>query len=565
MKQMRRALFDHPFPEHRVIHEDEDLLVVDKPAFVPSQASEEGATDDLVSRLRAMLVARGEAAPYLGAHQRLDRDTSGVILFTRRKSANPAIARQFEGRGVEKRYLAAVTGREVPKIMKDFLVARQGRAEVVARPGRGAQEAITRARVLDRQGDRALVELTLETGRMHQARVQLAHHGAPIAGDPIYGGAPAPRLMLHADSLGVTHPSTGARVTFRAPPPPELVDFVTRGDLGDRVLTDPDALARTLASAVESRYGLATSEATTAFRLVNEAGDGLPGVAVDVYGDHAVVQLYGEGGPWATPGVTDALLDAVHALGFEGVYVKTRPKQANVIVDARAADLAPPHAVRGNDAPDPLVVREEGVPYLVRLGDGLSTGIFLDQRKNRRLVRSIAQGLRVANLFSYTCGFSVAAALGGAARTVSVDASAGALARGRENLALAMPGHDEERHAMVCEDVFAWMKRQRPGSFDLVILDPPSYATTKKTRFVADSDYGELAAQALRLLAARGRLLACTNHRKISLVRFRHTLLGAVRGEGLALAQLKDLPEPPDYPYPIGGGCHLKAVLVSLA
>lgn len=321
---MRQRLVDHPFPEHRVIHEDDDLLVVDKPAFVPSQASEEGATDDLVSRLRAMLVRRGEASPYLGVHQRLDRDTSGVILFTRRKSANPAIARQFEGRGVEKRYLAAVTGREVPKIMKDLVVARQGRAEVVGRAQRGAQEAITRARVVERRSDRALVELSLETGRMHQARVQLAHHGAPIAGDPIYGGAPAPRLMLHAESLALTHPGTGARTTFRAPPPPELVGFVESGDLGDRVLSDPDALARTLASAVESRYGLATSEATTAFRLVNEAGDGIPGVAIDVYGDHAVVQLYGEGGPFAEPGVREGLLDAVHALGFDGVPTMDR-------------------------------------------------------------------------------------------------------------------------------------------------------------------------------------------------------------------------------------------------
>lgn len=558
---MRRVV---PFDPARVLFEDDDLLVVDKPAFVPSQATEEGAHDDLVARLRALLVGRG-VDPYLGVHQRLDAGTSGVILFVRRKSANGAIARQFEGRTVGKVYLAAVTLRaKLPEVLRDHLVVKDGTSRVVPKGTRGAQLAVTRARVLERVGDRALLRLELETGRMHQARAQLAHHGAPIAGDPLYGGAPAARLMLHAHELEVAHPTSGRPTTFRAPAPADLADWVRRGELGDAVYGDPAALSASLAAALERRYGLATSEETTAFRLVNEAGDALPGVAIDVYGEHAVVQIYGTDGPLGDEAARERLLDAVAALGFAGVYLKVRPKQANVVVDAAARGLTPPEAVRGANAADPLVIREEGVPLWVRLGDGLSTGLFLDQRRNRRLVRSLARGARVANLFAYTSAFSVFAALGGARSTVSVDASAGVLVRGKENLTLAMPDHDHDAHAFVCEDVFAWMRRQKPGSFDLVVLDPPSYATTKKTRFVADSDYGDLAARAIRMLAPGGRLLACTNHRKIGLPRFRHTLLGAVRAEKRPLAQLKDLPEPVDYPYPIGGACHLKAVLVTL-
>ena len=98
------------FDDAWVVYEDEDLIAVDKPAFMPSQAADEARPDDLVTRLRAWLTARGVGGSYLGVHQRLDRDTSGVVVMTRRKEANASIARQFEGRAAEKPYLAGVTG-----------------------------------------------------------------------------------------------------------------------------------------------------------------------------------------------------------------------------------------------------------------------------------------------------------------------------------------------------------------------------------------------------------------------------------------------------------------------
>ena len=247
--------------------------------------------------------------------------------------------------------------------------------------------------------------------------------------------------MLHASTLAFTHPITGAPVRFTAPAPAELDAWLQHGDPSERIYDDPPSLTRALARALERRWGLGRSDAgpraTTAFRLVNEEGDGLPRLAVDVYGAWLVVQLYGDDGPWADRARRERLLDACAGLGFDGVYLKVRPRQANVLVDTRTADLAPPLPVRGAPAPDPLPILEEGMPLLVRLGDGLSTGLFLDQRGNRRRVRDLAKGGAVANLFAYTCGFTVAAALGGATRTVSFDASVAALERGRENLAHA--------------------------------------------------------------------------------------------------------------------------------
>ena len=163
------------------------------------------------------------------------------------------------------------------------------------------------------------------------------------------------------------------------------------------------------------------------------------------------------------------MLDRLAALGFDGVYLKVRPKQANTLVDTRKDELAPKQAVRGTSAADEIEVREEGVPYGVRLGDGLSTGLFLDQRTNRVRVREAAAGKSVLNLFAYTCAFSVAAAVGGAARTVSVDAAGVALERGRQNLA-RVGATDEARHQLVAADAFDWLAgaAKRKERFDLV-------------------------------------------------------------------------------------------------
>jgi 23S rRNA (cytosine1962-C5)-methyltransferase len=555
------------FDDAWIVHADEDLVVIDKPVGVPTQAADPEMPDDVVTRLRAHL-----GVDYLGVHQRLDRETSGVLAMTRRREANAKMAAQFEGRAVEKTYVACVTGwRGKGRTLEDLLLpGDDGRMQVVSPRARGGQRAVTHVRVLGRAGERTMLELSLETGRTHQARVQLAHAGAPIAGDALYGGVRAGRLMLHARSLALAHPTRGTRVRFDAAVPAEFDAWLSRGDAGDAIFDDAPALARALRRAIGRRYALGRSNgarATTAFRVVNEAGDAMPGLAVDVYAAHFVAQLYGdaERDVWTDEARRARVLDALFALGVDGVYLKVRPKQANVIVDSRREDLAPRSPVRGAPAPDVVPIVEESVPYLVRLGDGLSTGIFLDQRANRRRVRDLAAGKSVANLFAYSCAFSVAAAFGGARRTVSVDASVAALERGREGMAHAGV-LDRGEHGFVAEDAFRWLARaqSKKERFDLVLLDPPSYSSTKRRRFVASSDYAELAAAALSIVAPHGRLLACSNHRGIARARFRKMLFDAARLAHVDVAQVKDLPDPLDYPVAPGDESHLKSVLVTL-
>lgn len=558
------------FDPEAIVFEDEDLIVIDKPAGVPSQAAREDRPDDVVTRLKAYLGARdGVAADrvYLGVHQRLDRDTSGILLFTKRAQANASIAKQFEKRSLKKRYFAAVEGwpKDRRSITLDDLLAKgdDGRMMVVPKRDKHGQRAITHVRVRTRNASRALLDLVLETGRTHQARVQLAHARAPIAGDPTYGGPRAPRLLLHAAGIELEHPRTGKHLVVEAPMPAEIETWLARGDLGASVFDDDDALDRALALAMERRWGLANDERTTAFRLVNEEGDALPGLAVDVYGDHLVAQLY-VSEEW-TEARRTRVLDRLHALGFAGVYVKLRPKQANVLVDTRRDDLAPALPSRGEAAKAEVSIHEEGAPFAVRLGDGLSTGIFLDQRQNRLFVRETAKGQRVANLFSYTCAFSIVAALGGATRTVSVDASMAALERGRHGFGIAGIAVDAN-HSFVAEDAFSWLARMagKKERFDLVILDPPSYSSTKKRRFVAESDYDDLVELAAKIVAPGGRILASCNHRGLTRSKLRRLVGQGIRAAGRDAVQIKDLPETSDFPPPPGRDPHMKSVLATL-
>lgn len=500
-------------------------MVVDKPPGVTTQAAGEAA-DDLPARLREQL-----GLDYLGTHQRLDKGTSGVICFTSDPERNAGLAEALSR--ADKTYVAAVRGwKGGARTLEDWLVPERGGSRVGKANDAEAKRAVTHVRVRARDGERALLELRIETGRTHQIRAQLAYAGSPVAGDRRYGGAPATRLMLHAESVVLDR-------RFEAPLPPSFARWLRGEDaiaLGDRA-----ALLMGLRDAAELRWALSRDPQTNVYRLANGAGDGMPGLVVDVYDQHAVVSLYGD----EALAAEDAVLDAVASLGFAGVYVKRRPKQANELVDPRETDFAPAEAVRGRSAPESFEVLENGMRFEVRLGDGLSTGIFLDQRRARRRVRGLAEGKRVLNLFSYTCGFGVAAGLGGALEVVDVDASGAALDRGAVNQRLN--GVTGKRLRADCFDFLARAARQGKR-YDLIVCDPPTYATTKKRRWKSGTQWVDLARACVAVAAPGARLLLSSNDSRMPQARFRRY----VREAAPDLAALRDAKAPRDFPPAIG-------------
>ena len=215
-----------------VLFEDADIIVVDKPAgriVHPAPGHETGAmTEELVKRCPEMAGVGSVERP--GVVHRLDQDTSGVMVFAKTQAAYLDLRRQFESHAtVEKKYLAVLHG--APKAEKRSPGRFRARGTIDGPVGRERLRAITHWEVLAKHGPVALVQFTIETGRMHQIRLHAAELGHPVVGDRTYGDAEKDRRLklkpqrhlLHAVELSFLHPKTKRRVTFVAPPPDDIV------------------------------------------------------------------------------------------------------------------------------------------------------------------------------------------------------------------------------------------------------------------------------------------------------------------------------------------------------
>jgi 23S rRNA (cytosine1962-C5)-methyltransferase len=350
-------------------------------------------------------------------------------------------------------------------------------------------------RALRRSGPRALVELTCGVPPALVIET-LRKHGHSIVGDDLPNAAVATRLMLHVRQLS-------GRVSGNAPLPAEFDSWL----VGQSELA-PTRFAEALARAGVSRHGLAP--AFGAFRLLGEEAGEISGVSVERYADHAVLYLSSEEAARHELEMADCLMDQ----GAAGVYVKRRVRADLRGVDA--ASLAPPLPLRGVPAPDPIELVQGRLRFLVRLADGLATGLFLDQRANWARVLERAADTSLLNLFCYTGAFTVAAAAGGAAATTSVDLAGRALSRLGENLTLN--GLSGPQHRLLKSDVPAWLARAQRTQrrFDTVVLDPPSFGTRGRGVLSTRRDNPDLLEAALGVLAPGGRLLCVSHHRKIS-------------------------------------------------
>ena len=217
-------------PDH-IVFEDDWIIVVDKPAGVPTQPTLDPTRSNLFDALVEFLRKRDGGEGYAGLHHRLDRDTSGLLLFTKHRDANRGVASLFADRKIRKTY-RAVCVPEQGWISKGEWTVRNYVARIPGKGRRGprmrtvrsgGQVAETRFRVLEEGPGGVLVEAEPHTGRMHQIRLHLSGEGLPIAGDPAYGGPPGGRVMLHACRLEFPHPvRPEENLVFESPEPPDF-------------------------------------------------------------------------------------------------------------------------------------------------------------------------------------------------------------------------------------------------------------------------------------------------------------------------------------------------------
>jgi 23S rRNA (cytosine1962-C5)-methyltransferase len=584
-----------------LIFEDEHLLVINKPAGMNTHAPSPHATEGLYDWLRH----REPRWATLAIIHRLDKETSGVIVFAKTSLANRSLTEQFTQRAIHKKYLF-LTDRPVPdrQLTVRTALLRVGERYVCRPAHAGADIAETRFRpsVDRRVGEAALtrrlndfeqtassprpsppeeereeqpepsghivsqtrmrcVEAEPLTGRTHQIRVHAAEQGFPILGDVLYGGTPGKRVCLHASELTLKHPGSGKPMTFHAP-----VDF-----------TEDSRLAL--------RSSLLSPGETNAFRVIHGASDGWPGCYVDKLGDWLLLQTEQ---PLDSDQRTE-LERLAQVFSARGAYHKTLTRRVRETTTRGAS----PSLVLGEAAPERFVVSENAIRFELSFDEGYSVGLFLDQRDNRRrfLTGHVAAGFaglfgaqssssarftnephraelelrapsryRLLNTFSYTCGFSVCAAKTGA-HTTSLDLSKKYLDWGKRNFALN--GLDASAHDFIYGDVFDWLRRlaKKGRKFDVIALDPPTFSQSKESGvFRATKDYGRLVLAALSLLEQDGVLFASTNAAEWAPEAFLGTIEEAVNAAKLTVTQSRYIPQPADFPVSRNEPAYLKTV-----
>ncbi len=520
-----------------VIFEDDHLLVVSKPAgwntHAPSPYAGEGIYDWLKHREPRWAT--------LAILHRLDKETSGILVFGKTPLANKSLTEQFTARRVHKKYFL-LTDKPVPA--KVFTVKtellRVGE-KYASRPG-GELAETKFTPVLDtkfpvKSAGLKMVEAEPFTGRTHQIRVHAAESGFPILGDALYGGTSSSRVFLHAAEIAFTHPATNEAVKFFAP-----VNF--------------DAEPR-----LALRNAIIEPGATNAFRVIHGASDGRPGWFVEKLGDHLLSQAEAP----LNSQQREELDWLTQKLSARGVYHKTLSRQVR---RTNVAD-ASPQLVSGEAALERFEILENGIRFEMSFSEGYSVGLFLDQRDNRRrlLTGHIASGHQpstkdhqLLNCFAYTCGFSVCAARAGA-RVTSLDLSKKYLEWGKRNFALN--GLDPAAHDFIYGDTFDWLRRlaKKGRAFDVIVLDPPTFSQSKEHgTFRADKDYGKLVTAALPVLKPGGVLLASTNAADWPPENFLADVDAAVHGAKRKILQRHYVPQPPDFPISRAEPAYLKTV-----
>jgi 23S rRNA (cytosine1962-C5)-methyltransferase len=371
----------------------------------------------------------------------------------------------------------------------------------------------------------------------------------------------APGLARH---LRAGHPWVFRKGLLHPPriPAGSVVDlvengrFVARGyydplsAISVRVLTrderqpvDAAFFARRIRDAVERRLSLIDLTGTDSYRLVHGEGDELPGVVVDLYAGYAVLKLYSAGLTPYRHLVVEGLKAAVP--GLLGVLGRDEVSRDDGEEDERAGSGK---MLLGSPAPELIRAQERGAYFLVDAWRGQKTGFFLDQRENRSLVRRLAKGRDVLNCFSFSGGFSVNAALGGANSVFSVDQDADAVALSRQNF--TENGLPAGKHDFLAADVFELLSsfKEEGRTFDLVILDPPAFAKSQRAVDAALDGYASLNRQALAVLRPGGILCTASCSARVTPGDFLDAVREGGYKAGVDLALVEERYQPPDHP-----------------
>ncbi|AMA47978.1 MULTISPECIES: class I SAM-dependent rRNA methyltransferase [Flavobacterium] len=314
--------------------------------------------------------------------------------------------------------------------------------------------------------------------------------------------------------------------------------FSDRGSIVVRLLTfaqeefTNDFWTQKLISAWNLRTRLLDLDATNAFRVIHGEGDGIPGLIIDFYNNHWVLQAHSSGIYYQIEKIAQAIQSAFSA-HCETIYCKSTGTLPNTGTD---------YFLYGNTAE--TIAKENHILFSVNWVEGQKTGFFLDQRDNRKLLAEFSKGKKVLNTFCYTGGFSIYAMKAGAELVTSVDISQKAVDLAAKNMELNFPNAN---HQAVADDVFNFMKENHQV-YDLIVLDPPAFAKSIKSKHTATQAYKRLNIAGLKALAPKGILFTFSCSQVIDDVLFYNTIAAAAIESGRTIRVLHKLEQGPDHP-----------------
>ncbi len=464
----------------------DNLIFIDKPAGFSTHAPD-------IGKQGICEIYEAELQCKLYVAHRLDKTTTGCLALAKSPEAAAELTELFQSRKVQKKYL--------------FLTQSvSSESEIDCSSPIGGKPAQTSLKRLKRTPFFELWEARPSTGRAHQIRIHAAQAGLPILGDEEYGGARFPHLCLHAQELTIPgHP------VFSCPPP---VFMERLGLLKDETLVH-------WLSEIDRRQRLFgfLQQPDECLRLVHQ-----PEIRLDLYGSQLWFYWYQD----REPSPQD--LKRCHFLG--GLMQKQwlLRKMQNRGEDPNARTLW--HSDQWQNS---WQAQENGLRYQLHSDQGQSPGLFLDQSRNRLKLRQLSQGKTVLNLFSYTCGFSLNAAVGGASEISSVDLSRSFLDWGQNIFFLN--GLDPALYQFVKQESLLFLKgaQKRNRTFDRIVCDPPSFGRHKDGVFRLDRELPNLLKACWECLAPGGILLLSCNLEKWTLQELR-----ALIGKHLPKSKLEE-------------------------
>lgn len=462
-----------------------DCIFVDKIPGIATHSPEHG-------RRGFVEVLEDEVGQKLYVVHRLDKGTSGAMIFAKNPEAAAVISALFEQHQVGKKYLFLTDKvcAETSFTYESYIEKDKGHFVSVRDKAPNSKTTFQKIKSL---GAYELWQAIPHSGKPHQIRLHAAANGIPVVGDQDHGGKPFHRLCLHSLSLDLTF--QGQPLHYESSLPVwAYEENLAAGSEEDLVLLE----------AVDRRQRLynLTDYPRESLRLSHHEIDSY---RIDQFGPYLWVYWYKESDPTARD--------------MERFERLSKQCGRNILIRKMLNRGEEPNAeILWNigEIPESWDAEENGIKYELRTNSGLSPGLFLDQRENRRWIREHAEGRRVLNLFSYTSGFSVGSALAGAQEVCTVDVSQNFLDWSKKNFVLNGLNPEAEKYEFWNSDCLLFLKgtQRRKRKFNLIVCDPPSFGRSKNGVFSISKNFDELMLNCLYCLEKNGLMLFCTNYEK---------------------------------------------------